>query len=388
MSSKLSSAQRALATIDDLLRAIGANPRKYAAYDGKPLSECGSVGGHSEHPTADAPDGLIELETGSHAQENTEDVQEMIGPASLDARPEESKSSEDATKAPDGTNAKATGEDPENETESLKGDKDDSPTTHPASTENPEIVTRKYSAMTDQELIDRFARLSNELLDSLDTVESPTKIAEAAGISGIDPAALEAEIAQQTYAILKSAEETADRTVQFLPLYWMEKQALAQQELAAAYYQEELRKAAAVEWLRQELVKRALLEAALGDEGAPAGDAIPPEALMMAALQDGAVPGAEAPAPEATPADEAEQLATVLEALGVTPEDLVGALEEEAAQPEAPAEAPAEEESDDEEEVKSSADRRGARLRKTSRTAASRQTMRDYIQELIARSKR
>lgn len=370
--SRISSAQKALATIDDLLRALGADPKKYAADHGSPpLSEPGSMGGESEHPTTDAPDGLIELETGERYDENTEDVQEMFGEASIDARPEE-KSSGDQTKAPDGTNATATGEDPENETESLDDQKDDSETSHPASTENPEIVTRKYSSMSDESLLSRFAQLGNYILDHLEkgTVSSSTKAAEMDLPEFADPKAADAEVVSSIYELIKSAEAAADRTAAFLPLYAAEREMMAAAVLD--HLDRQIKAASLYEHLKQ---------ANLGVDPSAAMPPVPPEAVMAAALQGGQVPP-DSPAPDMQPADEAAQLAEVLEALGVTPEDLVDALEEEGS--EQPAPEPGED--DEEEEEKEASDKLRSR-KKASKSKSVGDRMKDYIRELIARSR-
>lgn len=166
------SAQSAMATIGDFINAVGMTK----AAD-SPLSEPGSVGGPTSHPVKSVDDRLEKAKEGERSAENSKDVKEDQGPPSIENAGEAKAASvfdvanrlakgrskkadgtvvsQGGSAADDhlqlGTNVQATGDDPSNETGSVKATKDDKKegglggTSHPASTENSALDGHKYA---------------------------------------------------------------------------------------------------------------------------------------------------------------------------------------------------------------------------------------------------
>src|SRR6516225_6472644 len=92
----------------------------------EPLSEPGSRGGPTTHPSKDVDDGLIKLQEGARFKENTSDVKEEIGAPSVENAGDPKGQMQFETQI--GVKHAPTGEDPAVE-DDFKGDKDDPGTT-------------------------------------------------------------------------------------------------------------------------------------------------------------------------------------------------------------------------------------------------------------------
>lgn len=190
------SAAQSVATIDQFLSQLGTVKQADA-----PKSEAGSIGGETEHPVKSVDDRLKEVKEGERFKENTKDVNEDQGAASVQKAPEATAKSAAASsifglaskfakKAEGGavstpgsaaddhisttTTVSATGEDPKNETGSAKAGKEDKEqggmggTKHPASTENNSIDGHKWAADTPLEKLSAdMSAVGNSLLTLL-----------------------------------------------------------------------------------------------------------------------------------------------------------------------------------------------------------------------------
>lgn len=353
------SAQRAMGTIDEFIRAVSNGSEKRAA---SPISEPGSVGGETQHQIKKVDDGLEVPKEGDRSKENTADVKKDQGAAGIDSQPEKAASifglasrfakvaaNSGGTAEDDqlqiGTKKAPTGEDPKSETASAKAGKQDSPSTHPARTDNDELDGHKYAstdpleklaAMTQEignALCSQIAWLNQQSGQQQKTASQPvaqpqvqTKVAtidpelaqqagwELAGLLNgtLDKQAAEAMVQSTLEQITKTASDDADAVI------W--------------YIQKRLEKTA---------------EPGLPPEmagGDPPGGAPGGEAEMMAALGGAGAPGEPPPgggAPGGMPGEmpggaggeggemSPDQLMQILEQLGVTPEELQEALAQE-----------------------------------------------------------
>ena len=425
-------AQESMNTIDKFIREVGATEKLAAEAN----TEAGSVGGATEHPVKDVDDHTDPADEGFRSKENDEDVKKDEGPASVDEQPIASpeKSAEgkseggaagDPVQSPGsaaddqiqiGTVKEPTGDDPSVETSSVKAEKDDAggpggPTAHPASTDNGALDGLKYAEaqleeMPLEDLAKVASNLNNAILAELAVHDFSNKAAEASGdesgsddsdeeysdepkeaadnvsaqagwelaslLTGdFDKEAADAMVQDTLADIIKTASDDAGRVNTFL-----------------VNYQDELTRQTPVKSANEDML------AAMAGGGAPPemGGADP---AAMEAVQG--MGGGEEIAPEEAVAEEAPaegggdvaELAAILEELGISPEELAQAMAAEEAGglggapeagPEAALEAPPEEAAGLEVEA---ADKEAAAKKGSSSVA-----VKDYIQELLARSRR
>lgn len=376
-------------SIDRFLKAVGYSEKNAAAN-----TEAGSIGGETTHPVKDVDDSTEDASEGSRSAENTADVKADQGPASVEnakkaaAKKRASANKLAAEKDPTGsasddqmqigTNKQPTGEDPSVETSSVKAEKDDVDTAHPASTDNSELDGNKYASMSTAALHKLSNDLGNRVLVSLtknaefhDDDEAERKsesdsssdsemmeekgavdLAGQAGwelaglLSGqFDKRAADSLVYSTLSEIIKTANDDADKTAAYLHSYQNELQKQAEGE----------------EMMPPEMDPSA-------GTGAPMGD----EAAMADAMGGGE-------APEGEGGDDVEQLAAVLDQLGISAEELEAAMAGQGGEGGAPPEmASAAPNMEVEASYKQAAAKKGA----------ANKNVRDYIQEVLERSRR
>lgn len=425
----MSKSANSMATIDQFLQAVKSNV-KYAA---EAHTEPGSVGGATTHPVKDVDDSTEEASEGARSAENTADVKADQGKPSVDStsdnvaakkaaakRAVDGKSEDGSVNPPGtaagdqlqiGTKKQPTGEDPAVETGSAKAEKEDAAggrlgnTTHPARTNNGELDGYKYASMSIEKLASLTSQLGNELLAELsllkkaeltgaqekidvnnngridgsdlaalrssekaddDDEKSAVDAASQAGwelaglLSGnFDKQAADALVSQSLEQIIKVASDDADKVASFLGEYHLELQKQAMGEMPGGI-----------------------------DPAAMGGGAPPMDPAMDPAMAAGGPPGDAAGGGE----PDIEQLIALLEQLGISPEELEAAMAAEGAgggaaggmPPGAPAGAPPEGDKAEgapgmevEAQAKSAAAKKGA----------AKQQVRDYIQEVLSRSR-
>ena len=138
MGSKTASLRTSLA---ELLEQARQTAKTAGAY-----TEAGSVGGETSHPIKSVDDNAGASQEGARSRENTEDVKKDQGPAGVESAPTGTKPQEESQEHIGPLDAKSTGKDPASETESVKGDKDDPGTSHPAKTED----GKKFGSVTEE----------------------------------------------------------------------------------------------------------------------------------------------------------------------------------------------------------------------------------------------
>jgi hypothetical protein len=437
----MSKSANSIATIEQFLQAVKSNV-KYAA---EAHTEPGSIGGATTHPVKDVDDSTEEASEGDRSAENTADVKADQGKPSVDStsdniaakkaaakRAVDGKSEDGSVNPPGtaagdqlqiGTKKQPTGEDPGVETGSAKAEKEDAAggrlgnTSHPARTNNGELDGYKYASMSIEKLSSYTAQLGNELLAQLallkkaeltgaqgkldvnnngkidgsdlsalrsgeksddddddDDEKSAVDAASQAGwelaglLSGnFDKKAADALVSHSLEQIIKVASDDADKVASFLTEYTREIQKQAMGEMPGG-----------------------IDPAAMGGGGAPGMDP-----GMDPAMAAGGPPGDAAAMAGGGEAD-IEQLIALLEQLGISPEELEaamagggagGGMPPDAAggtPPGAPAGAPPEKEKAEaapgmevEAHAKAAAAKKGA----------AKQQVRDYIQEVLSRSR-
>lgn len=424
------SAVQSMRSIDRFLQEVAATEKRAAEAHTEP----GSIGGATSHPVKDVDDSTEDASEGSRSAENTADVKADQGTASVDSTPEniankkasarkqavDGKSENGSINPPGtasadqlqiGTKKEPTGQDPAVETSSAKAEKEDAAggtlgnTAHPARTNNGELDGYKYAEMPLDQLAKVASDMGNNLLVQLanlqktaelvggqkkldvngngklegsdfaalrneDEDEDEKEAADLAGQAGwelagllsgnFDKRAADALVHGTLEEIIKTASEDADKVATFL-----------------ANYEQELAKKASGE-MPADVDPAALMG---GEPGAEMG-AGPDMAGAMAGGDPGAGGGG----------DDVAQIAALLEQLGISPEELEAAMSAggdagdmgaggppaggpPAAEPETAEEAPGM-------EVEASVKRAAAKK------GAADKSVRDYIQEVLARSRR
>jgi len=424
-----SSAIQSMRSIDRFLQEVAAEKRAAEAH-----TEPGSVGGGTTHPVKNVDDSTEEATEGARAAENTADVKADQGPASVESTPEnvaakkasarkklavDGKSEGGSINPPGtasedqlqiGTKKEPTGQDPAVETSSAKAEKEDATggrlgnTTHPARTNNGELDGYKYAEMPIEQLAKVASDMGNHLLAKLaelkgdqhkldvnsngkiegsdlaalrggkkkdDHEEDEKEATDLAGQAGwelagllsgnFDKQAADSLVRSTLEEIIKTASEDADKVATFLASYSDEMSKKAEGEMPAG------------------------VDPAAMMGGDPAAEAGAEEAAMADAMTGGEGAGAGG--------DDVEQLAAVLEQLGISPEELEAAMAGGAGGEEMPEGA-----EDDTAgaapgmEVEAS-DRRAKAKPATAKQAAAKKgaaekSVRDYIQEVLERSRR
>jgi hypothetical protein len=403
-------------SIDRFLQEVAATEKRAA----EAHTEYGSVGGPTTHPVKDVDDSTEEAREGARGAENAADVKADQGPASVESVPDnvaakkaaarkvavDGKSEGGSVNPPGtatddqlqiGTRKSTTGQDPAVETSSAKAEKEDASggrlgnSTHPARTNNGELDGYKYAEMPLEQLAKVASDLGNNLLAKLaeltgnqhkldvnkngkidgsdlaslrggkdeeeDEEKEATDLAGQAGwelaglLSGnFDKRAADSLVQGTLEEIIKVASEDADKVATFLASYSDEMSKKAEGEMPAD------------------------VDPAAMMGGDPAAGAGPDEAAMADAMTGGEEVGQGG--------DDVEQLAAVLEQLGISPEELEAAM--------AGSEAPEADEGTASEapgmEVEAS-DKRRAKQAAAKKGAADK-SVRDYIQEVLERSRR
>jgi len=345
------SARESIATIDQFIAQVG---RIKSAADGKPLSEPGSIGGETDHPVKSVDDRLHEAEEGERSQENSADVREDQGPASVEARPEApvknayaraaavfalagrfAKRAEGGPASRPGSASEdhvssnmtvtPTGEDPAHETESAKPGKDDKReggvggTSHPASTENDELDGHKYAGeLSLHKLAADMRAVGNNLLAQIHNVYvshgltapqfTPAAAATAAkSAADLDPWLAYAVGDEMAGLVNGTMDKSAADRLVHATLTEIVKTASEDADLFIEYANNFLKEAAGdeaaaaagLDGLPPELVQAMVEEAAAG--AGPSEDTLddlPPELVQALVEEAAAGEAADAPAPE------------------------------------------------------------------------------------------
>lgn len=257
---KKSSARESLATIESYLEEVGKTTKTAAEAN----TEAGSQGGETTHPVKNVDDNTDPAKEGARSAENTADVKEEQGKPSVDSTPEakakaaaEEGAGASGSAASDqlqiGTKKAPTGEDPKVETESVKPGKEDPGTTHPAKTDNDSLNGGKYAADLDGASFEKLASIMQELgndICAMIAIEGDTKTAAApvppkkeekpaptpppakqaeaidpklseqvSGDASADKQAADAMVVSVLSEIIKSAEADGDRVISYLTAY-------------------------------------------------------------------------------------------------------------------------------------------------------------------------
>lgn len=420
-----SSAIQSMRSIDRFLQEVAAEKRAAEAH-----TEPGSVGGGTTHPVKNVDDSTEEATEGARAAENTADVKADQGPASVESTPEnvaakkasarkqavDGKSEGGSINPPGtasedqlqiGTKKEPTGQDPAVETSSAKAEKEDATggrlgnTTHPARTNNGELDGYKYAEMPIEQLAKVASDMGNNLLAKLaelkgdqhkldvnnngkiegsdlaalrggkkkeDHEEDEKEATDLAGQAGwelagllsgnFDKQAADSLVHGTLEEIIKTASEDADKVAAFLASYSEEMSKKAEGEMPAG------------------------VDPAAMMGGDPAAEAGAEEAAMADAMTGGEGAGEGG--------DDVEQLAAVLEQLGISPEELEAAMaggagDEAGAEDDTASEAPGMEvEASDKKAKAKPATAKQAAAKK----GAAEKSVRDYIQEVLERSRR
>ena len=127
-----------------------------------------------------------------------------------------------------------TGEDPDNETESAKPGKDDPGSDHPARTDNDELDGHKYASAPLEKLAEEMKRLGEDICAQIAWMTNPSLVGadkyandqqlaaqagwEMAGLldGSLDKRAADAVVVESIAQVIKTAQEDADRTAGFI----------------------------------------------------------------------------------------------------------------------------------------------------------------------------
>ncbi len=244
-------AKKPFDTIETFLNQVG-----YKAAEAN--TEAGSIGGATTHPVKNVDDNTEDAKEGARSSENTSDVKDDQGKPSVDSTPE--KKADGETNPPAnygiGTKVAPTGEDPANETGKAKAKKDDPGSSHPARTDNDELDGFKYASVnpeTDslEKVAEAVAALGNRICASIAAGDEKTaneaaprgrQAAPAAGskqaaaVNSVDPAiaeqygwgvaamlsgsldkqAADTLVVETLSGILKEGEDDAVRVISYL----------------------------------------------------------------------------------------------------------------------------------------------------------------------------
>lgn len=309
------------------------------------ITEPGSSDGPSSHPTAKAEDHVQTAPEGEQTKENTKQVKEQVGPASVDAIKEGSVSARankmlslrgkaaegsvaepgtEGTAADDqlqiGTKKTPTGEDPQNETGMTTSGYPDPGTAHPAATDNSSLNGGKYANFTQED----FTKLSAD-----ESIVAFNKLAEAF-FNGVDqslnqPVASAASAVPANSAALhaKAGAAVADAVIQQQQLSPQESYELAQHKVASWVSLGLSYGDLVADFLDQQKTAKLANEMAGGmpPEG-PGPEEMPPEEGGGGEGGGGGGGGGDIEAELASLSP--EQLAQLLQQLGVSPEELEG----------------------------------------------------------------
>lgn len=322
-------------TVQALLDRLDVSATKKA----EALSEPGGYSGSSTHPVTKVDDRLQEASEGSRSSENTEDVKADLGEPSVDSTTPGTPGGQNSVTLDVGITSKATGEDPSAETDSAKGGKEDPGSSHPARTDNDAIDGKKYANVFEEfdALCKQAQELGNDLMASITVaVQKPEEkraqedraagqaAAEIASDEGLDKQAIDALVVQSIAETVKTAEQMADLTAEYLNAYFQTLQKQANEGGEQLAGPAELMAGAGGEAGDQVIDPETLAAMTEGGAGGELGGAelggegLPPEAGL-----DAGAAGEEGISDEDT-----LMLAQILEEAGVSPEELEAALVE------------------------------------------------------------
>ena len=413
------SAIQSMKSIDRFLREVAVTEKRAAEAHTEP----GSVGGSTTHPVKDVDDSTEEATEGSRSAENTADIKADQGKPSVDSTPEnvankkavDGKSEGGSINPPGtasqdqlqiGTKKEPTGEDPAVETSSAKAEKEDSTggrlgnTTHPARTNNGELDGYKYAEMPIDQLAKVAADLGNNLLAALangyskpatvkkglyakapdadeedeedeDGGKMATDLAGQAGweLAGLlngsfDKKAADSMVQHTLEEIIKTASDDAEKVADFLANFSDELTKIAEGEMPAG-------------------IDPAALTG--GDPSAMGGEPDGDESAEMAGAMTGGDPAGHG-------GGDVEQLAAVLAQLGISPEELEAAMAGGGGQGEDPGSQPdpsqEEDAASDSPGMETEASDRGRSKKAAVKKVSADKSVRDYIQEVLERSRR
>jgi len=382
----MTTAKSSIATIDQFVKSVGQikTASEKAADGTTPLSEPGSIGGETSHPVKRVDDRLDKAKTGKRSEENSKDVKADQGPASVEGRPEAStksasifgalssfaKSAEGGAVSQPGsaeddhisttTKVAPTGEDPAHETNSAKAGKEDKEqggmggTSHPANTENDSLDGHKYANDNLEKLASDMRNMGNTLLAQIHDIYT------SQGLRAPAAATKQASYGQQNQIDPQLAYYAGNELAGLISGKGLNKQAV--DTMVHSALTEVIKTAAddadAFIQYATAFTKRALEEAEppMGGGMPPGGDpsmgggmppggggGMPPvgdgggaeggdDHAMLAALGGGAdAGGGDMGGAEGGQDAEVMQLASALEEMGVTPEELEAAMQEHAA---------------------------------------------------------
>jgi hypothetical protein len=433
-------------SIDRFLQEVAATEKRAAEANTEP----GSIGGPTEHPVKDVDDSTEDAKEGFRSSENESDVKADQGPPSVENTPDniaakkasakravDGKSEAGSVNPPGtasedqlqiGTKKEPTGQDPSVETSSVKAEKEDPASagsgsvghsSHPARTNNSELDGYKYAEMDLDKLAKVASDMGNNLLvklsqeqssgsktakktvkkaetscDDDDDDDDEYEMKEAADIAGqagwelagllsgnFDKQAADSLVRNALEEIIKTASDDAEKVAEFL-----------------FSYQNEMSKKAMGE-MPQGVDPAAMMGGEAGsDPAAMMGGGEEDPAAMMGGEEEMGGGGGDI-----------EQLAAVLESLGISPEELEAAMAAQGGMggegggmpPEAggmPPEAGGMPLGDEEVAPEDTAGGSPgmeveASYRRTKKTAAAKKgaaekSTRDYIQEVLERSRR
>jgi len=370
----MSSAQNSLATIERFIQQVGAAEKR-----AEEVGSSAAGNDNTTHPVMKADDGTQATTTGARAAENKADVKADQGAPSVENTPtdvaakkafdlsrfarskkaDEGKSSDGGVSTPGsaaddqlqiGTKKAPTGDAPDVETSSTKRDKDNPETSHPTGGDIPQdgpqggktaFDAGKLDELTLQDLAKMASDLGNSICaqlaagDTDDPAPAPTtkqaglsetELAQQAGweLAGfaagqaLDKQAVDAAVQETAEQIIKTAQDDAFNVITYY------------QAVAEGYRQKQ------AEGFDPTQAGPGGGIPMGGGEGGPEGGAPGGgDEQLMAALAggqggapEGGAPGGGAPEEGGAEGggDEVEQLAQLLEQLGITPEELEAAM--------------------------------------------------------------
>jgi len=210
--------------------------------------EPGSVGSATEHISGKVDGNTFDKQEGEHSEDNNKDVKKQVGPAAIVGEGEgKKKEAIDSIPTP-GLREAATGEDPENETSRAKRVKDDNAgkrlgrTTHIARADNRGIDKIAYDEMSIDEHVKVAADLGNRLVAALsvasdEPASTPASVKQAQAsqvdeaaqvgweLAGLVDSTFDKQAGDQyalalTEQLIKSALDDAENVTDFLASYY------------------------------------------------------------------------------------------------------------------------------------------------------------------------
>lgn len=336
----------------DSTKTAAAKPTK----TGLRKQAIGAALGETSHPSESVDNNTQDADTGERYRENAEDVKKDVPGQSVDETDPKSGGDQDDHQFHIGMNPKATGEDSTHETSSVKGDKEDGTTTHPADADD---IGEKYSSMklpallktAEDQAHSLLADIANGVLPGQTPVRTPavTKTAAAPAQQPVAAATAGYDVAANLGMAKEASEKLASEFIE---------QAIRDADLDAdlvgsfmhSYHQARIKKAEGEEGGEEappeDIPPEAAAAMAGGDPAAgggmpPEAGGMPPEAgggegggdLLSALGGGGGDPAAGGMPPEAgmggpegggggDQAAALQELAMALQELGINPEEL------------------------------------------------------------------